>query len=91
MPPKFCFKPKIIKNASPKNVIAFDTETRSDGSFICGAFYGQISMNKGRGHANKLLEISEYCDTEKKKKKTNLKIESFIKKNKRSFILMGFN
>ncbi|MFY9173923.1 MAG: DNA polymerase [Peptococcia bacterium] len=91
MPPKFCFETKIIKNTSPKNVIAFDTETRSDGSFICGAFYGQISMNKGRGHANKSLEISEYCDTENSFRETFLEIESFIKKNKRTFILMGFN
>ena len=91
MPPKFCFKPKTIKNTSPKNFVAFDTETRSDGSFICGAFYGQISMNKGRGHANKPLEISEYCDTENSFRETFLSIESTVKKQKRSFILIGFN
>jgi hypothetical protein len=91
MPPKFCFKPKTIKNASPKNFVAFDTETRSDGSFICGAFYGQISMNKGRGHSNKPLEISEYCDTENSFRETFLEIESSVKKQKRSFILIGFN
>ena len=91
MPPKFCFKPKTVKNMTPKNFIAFDTETRSDGSFICGAFYGQISMNKGRGHANKPLEISEYCDSENSFRETFLEIESTIKKNKRSFILIGFN
>ncbi len=91
MPPKFCFKPKTIKNLTPKNFVAFDTETRSDGSFICGAFYGQISMNKGRGHKNKPLEISEYCDSENSFRETFLEIESTVKKNKRSFILIGFN
>lgn len=91
MPPKFCFKPKTIKNTTPKNFVAFDTETRSDGSFICGAFYGQISMNKGRGHTNKPIEISEYCDTENSFRETFLEIESTIRKNKRSFILIGFN
>lgn len=91
MPPKFCFEPKTVRNLTPKNFIAFDTETRSDGSFICGAFYGQISMNKGRGHANKPLEISEYCDSENSFRETFLSIESTIKKQKRSFILIGFN
>ena len=48
-------------------------------------------MNKGRGHANKPLELSEYCDTENSFRETFLEIESTIKKNKRSFILIGFN
>ena len=91
MPPKFCFKPIHIKNTTPKNFVAFDTETRKDGSFICGAFYGKISVNKGKEHKQKNIEIAEYCDNEESFKKTFLEIEATVKAQKRSFILIGFN
>ena len=91
MPPKFCFKPIHIKNTTPTNFVAFDTETRKDGSFICGAFYGKISVNKGKEHKQKNIEIAEYCDNEESFKKTFLEIEATVKAQKRSFILIGFN
>lgn len=89
--PKFCLEPKKSRNSGPKNYVAFDTETRDDGSFVCGAFYGQIQVSRGCRHASEIIEISEYCDTETAFRETFLSIESFVKSRKRSFILIGFN
>ncbi len=86
----FRFEPKIYRKLSSKNYISFDTETEQDGAFICGGYYGEIIINKGKNR-NKTCIISEYCDTEEEFRNKFLEIEHFIKSNKRAFILTGFN
>ena len=45
--PRFRFEPLADTIPKPRSYIAFDTETTSEGAFICGAYYGQIKTNRG--------------------------------------------
>ena len=85
MKPKYHFQPLPKTAAKERNFIAFDTETSSDGSFICGGYYGKIKKSHGN------MVINEYCDTLQSFRETFLEIESAAKKAKRGFILVGFN
>lgn len=82
---KYHFVPRQPSNPKPRYYVAFDVETRDDGSFVCGAYYGVIP---GR-HED--IIISEYCDDLKSFQETFLSIEQHVKARKRSFILIGFN
>lgn len=80
---KFCRE----RPTKPRNysLIAFDTETESDGSFICGAYYGVLKTS----HGNEI--ISEYCDNLEEFKDKFHYLESRSINRKRGFILVGFN
>ena len=82
---KYHFVPRQPSNPKPRYYVAFDTETRDDGSFVCGAYYGVIPGRR------KDIDISEYCDNLESFRDTFLRIEQLAKAQKRSFILIGFN
>ena len=83
--PRFRFEPLADTIPKPRSYIAFDTETTSEGAFICGAYYGQIKTNRG------YQTVSEYCATLEEFRDTFLSIEAFARSRKRSFVLVGFN
>ena len=80
---KIPFRPGPPANPKPRYYVAFDTETRDDGSFICGAYYGIIP---GRWEDT---IISEYCADLESFRKTFLRIEQLAKSQKRTFTLIG--
>ena len=82
---KYHFAPRPPANPKPRYYVAFDTETRYDGSFICGAYYGVIP---GRREDT---VISEYCADLESFRETFLHIEQIAKAQKRAFTLIGFN
>ena len=82
---KYHFVPRQPSNPKPRYYVAFDTETRDDGSFICGAYYGVIPGGR------KDIVISEYCNDLKSFQETFLRIEQRVKARKRTFTLIGFN
>lgn len=82
---KYHFIPRPPANPKPRHYVAFDTETRDDGSFICGAYYGVIP---GRREDT---VISEYCADLQSFRETFLRIEQLAKTQKRAFTLIGFN
>lgn len=82
---KYHFVPRQPSNPKPRYYVAFDTETRDDGSFVCGAYYGVIP---GRRED---IVVSEYCANLQSFRETFLQIEQSVKARKRSFILIGFN
>ncbi len=84
--PKYHFTAGKKTPPKERSFIALDTETRSDGSFICGAFYGELIDNKGRKYI-----VSEYADSREQFKAIYKQIEARVRKQKRSFILIGFN
>jgi len=82
---KYHFAPRPPANTKPRYYVAFDTETRDDGSFICGAYYGVIP-----GRREDTI-IAEYCADLESFRETFLRIEQLIKAQKRAFTLIGFN
>ena len=82
---KYHFAARSPSNPKPRYYVAFDTETRDDGSFLCGAYYGVIP---GRWEDT---IISEYCADLESFRKTFLRIEQLAKSQKRTFTLIGFN
>lgn len=84
-PPKFHFTQGKQTAPKERSFLAFDTETASDGSFICGAFYGELKTSRG------VETVAEYCDTEVEFRDTFVAIETRAKARKRGFILIGFN
>ena len=82
---KYHFVPRQPSNPKPRYYVAFDTETRDDGSFVCGAYYGVIP---GRRED---IFISECCNDLQAFRETLLQIEQHAKAQKRSFTLIGFN
>lgn len=82
---KFHFAPRQPANPKPRYYVAFDTETRDDGSFICGAYYGVIP-----GRREDTI-IADYCADLKSFRETFLQIEQLAKAQKRTFTLIGFN
>lgn len=82
---KYHFAARPSSNPKPRYYVAFDTETRDDGSFICGAYYGIIP---GRWEDT---VIAEYCADLESFRETFLRIEQLAKAQKRSFTLIGFN
>ena len=82
---KYHFAPRPPADPKPRYYVAFDTETRDDGSFICGAYYGVIP---GRRED---IVISEYCADLESFRETFLRIEQIAKAQKRTFTLIGFN
>ena len=82
---KYHFAPRPPTNAKPRYYVAFDTETRDDGSFICGAYYGVIPGRREN------TVISEYCDDLESFRETFLRVEQIAKAQKRAFTLIGFN
>jgi len=82
---KYHFAPRPPTNAKPRYYVAFDTETRDDGSFICGAYYGVIPGRRGN------TVISEYCADLESFRETFLRVEQIAKAQKRAFTLIGFN
>lgn len=82
---KYHFIPRPPANPKPRYYVAFDTETRDDGSFICGAYYGVIPSRRED------TVISEYCDNLESFRETFLRIEELAKTQKRAFTLIGFN
>lgn len=83
--PRFRFEPLAPTVPKPKSYVAFDTETTSDGGFVCGAYYGRIK--NGRGYQ----EICEYCASIDEFRDVFLRIEAYAKGRKRTFTLIGFN
>ena len=82
---KYHFAPRPPANPKPRYYVAFDTETRDDGSFICGAYYGVIPSRREN------TVISEYCADLESFRETFLQIEQIAKAQKRAFTLIGFN
>jgi hypothetical protein len=82
---KFHFTQRQAAIPKPRYYVAFDTETRDDGSFICGAYYGVIP---GRSEDTR---VSKYCPDVNSFRETFLQIEQQVKARKRSFTLIGFN
>lgn len=83
---KYRFEARRTAKVKRLNFVAFDCETESDGSFICGAFYGQITGRDGKSH-----EVSIYADTLKEFHEGYEEIERIAKRVQRSFCLIGFN
>ena len=50
-------KPKKVRRPRSRNFVAFDTETRPDGSFICGAYFGYTTKRNGY-----IKQIADYYD-----------------------------
>lgn len=84
-PPRYHFASGKPTAPKERSFIAFDTETSSDGGFICGAFYGELKTPRG------FETVAEYCDTEETFKAAFLNIEERARNRKRGFILIGFN
>lgn len=79
-------KPKKVRRPRHRNFIAFDTETRPDGSFICGAYYGYT--NKRNGYDK---EITDYYDNIEDFQEGLFKIEEQFKRNRQVPTFIGFN
>lgn len=79
-------KPKRVRKPRSRNFVAFDTETRPDGSFICGAYYGFTTTRKGR-----VIEISDYYDNVEDFQEGLFKIEKTFKDNRQVPTFIGFN
>ncbi|HUM43900.1 MAG TPA: DNA polymerase [Fervidobacterium sp.] len=79
-------KPKRVRKPRPRNFVAFDTETRSDGSFICGAYFGYTTTRKGRD-----IEISDYYENIEDFQEGLFKIEKMFKSNRQVPTFVGFN
>lgn len=79
-------KPKKLSKPRPRNFVAFDTETRSDGSFICGAYFGFTTKRRGR-----IEQIAEYYDNVEDFQTGLLKIEKMFEDNRQIPTFVGFN
>lgn len=83
---KYRFEPRQHSKIRKINFIAFDTETNSDSSFICGAYFGRISDARG-----KIVEISRYVDTLEDFQNAYWDIEKISTRKRQPFALIGFN
>ncbi len=79
-------KPKKLAKPRPRNFVAFDTETRSDGSFICGAYFGFTTKRRGR-----IEEIAYYYDNIEDFQEGLFKIEKIFEDNRQIPTFVGFN
>ena len=79
-------KPKKVRKPRRRNFVAFDTETRDDGSFICGAYYGFTTTQ--RGYRKK---IADYCDSLERFQERLFEIEELFKSNRKVPTFVGFN
>ena len=79
-------KPKKLAKPRPRNFVAFDTETRSDGSFICGAYFGFTTKRRGR-----IEQIADYYDNIEDFQEGLFKIEKIFKSNLQVPTFIGFN
>ncbi len=79
-------KPKKLAKPRPRNFVAFDTETRSDGSFICGAYFGFTTKRRGR-----IEQIAYYYDNVEDFQAGLLKIEKMFEDNRQIPTFIGFN
>ena len=79
-------KPKKLAKPRPRNFVAFDTETRTDGSFICGAYFGFTTKRRGR-----IEQIADYYDNVEDFQEGLLKIEKLFKSNLQVPTFIGFN
>ena len=79
-------KPKKARKPRYRNFVAFDTETRPDGTFICGAYYGITTTRRGR-----VIEIRDYYDSLERFQKGLFKIEELFKSNRKVPTFVGFN
>lgn len=79
-------KPKKVTKPRPRNFVAFDTETRSDGSFICGAYFGFTTKRRGR-----IEQIADYYDNVEDFQAGLLKIEKMFEDNRQIPTFVGFN
>lgn len=80
------FEPSKPQTPRRLNFVALDTETESDGSFICGGYYGELLLNR-----RDIYPIEEYCDNEQEFREKFLTIESYARTRKAPFSLVGFN
>ena len=79
-------KPKKLAKPRPRNFVAFDTETRADGSFICGAYFGYTTKRRGR-----IEQIADYYDNVEDFQEGLLKIEKIFEDNRQIPTFVGFN
>ena len=79
-------RPKKVRRPRRRNFVAFDTETRSDGSFICGAYYGFTTTLRGRDKP-----IEDYYDNVEAFQKGLFKIEKMFKSNRQVPTFVAFN
>lgn len=79
-------KPKKLAKPRPRNFVAFDTETRSDGSFICGAYFGYTTTRRGR-----IEQIADYYDNVEDFQAGLFRIEEIFKDNRQIPTFVGFN
>ena len=78
--------PKKVRKPIHRNFVAFDTETRDDGSFICGAYFGFTTTQ--RGYRQK---IADYYDKVEDFQNGLVKIEKRFKANRQTPTFVGFN
>ena len=79
-------KPKKVRKPRYRNFVAFDTETRDDGSFVCGAYFGFTTKQRGS-----IERIEEYYDKLEDFQEGLFKIEKLFKANKQVPTFIGFN
>ena len=79
-------RPKKVRRSRPRNFVAFDTETRSDGSFICGAYFGFTTKRNGY-----IQQIVDYYDNIEDFHEGLFKIEKLFKANRQVPTFIGFN
>lgn len=83
---KYRFEKRRADTPRKLNFIAFDCETETDGTLICGAFYGNILGRNKKNH-----EISLYAETVEDFQSAYEEIERIASLAQRSFCLVGFN
>lgn len=83
---KYRFEPRQHSKIRKINFIAFDTETNSDSSFICGAYYGRITDARGQ-----TIEISRYADTLEDFRAAYWEIDELAARKRKPFALIGYN
>jgi len=79
-------KPKKVTKPRPRNFVAFDTETRADGSFVCGAYFGFTTKRRGR-----IEQIAYYYDNIEDFQEGLFKIEKIFEDNRQTPTFIGFN
>lgn len=79
-------KPKKLRKPRSRNFVAFDTETRHDGSFICGAYFGFTTTQRGRR-----VPIEDCYDNVEDFQEGLFEIEKLFKSNKQVPTFIGFN
>ncbi len=79
-------KPKKVRRPRRRNFVAFDTETRDDGSFVCGAYFGSTTTQRGRN-----VPIEDYYDNLEEFQEGLFNIEKMFKSNRQVPTFVAFN